>query len=43
LWRPYGRFAVNAVLDEARRRGEKTATVLWVPGEHGELVGKITL
>jgi diamine N-acetyltransferase len=30
----YGRFAVGAVLDEARRRGEKTATVLWVPGEH---------
>ena len=30
----YGRFAVDAVLDEARRRGEKSATVLWVPGEH---------
>lgn len=31
----YGRFAVDAVLDEARRRSQKQATVLWVPGEHG--------
>jgi diamine N-acetyltransferase len=28
----YGRFAVRAVLDEARRRGEPRATVLWKPG-----------
>ncbi len=32
--RGYGRFAVEAVLDEARRRNEKQATVLWAPGEH---------
>lgn len=31
----YGRFAVQAVLDEARRRGAHRATVLWKPGEHG--------
>ncbi|TLW92296.1 GNAT family N-acetyltransferase [Saccharomonospora piscinae] len=31
----YGRFAVEAVLDEARRRGSDAATVFWVPGEHG--------
>lgn len=31
----YGRFAVESVLDEARRRGEVRATVLWVPGEGG--------
>ncbi|MGH3682594.1 MAG: GNAT family N-acetyltransferase [Natronosporangium sp.] len=31
----YGRFAVQAVLAEARRRGQRRATVLWVPGEHG--------
>jgi diamine N-acetyltransferase len=30
-----GRFAVQAVLDEARRRGQKRVTVLWKPGEHG--------
>jgi diamine N-acetyltransferase len=30
----YGRFAVQAVLDEARRRGQRRATVLWKPGEH---------
>jgi diamine N-acetyltransferase len=31
----YGRFAVESVLDEARRRGQGRATVLWVPGEGG--------
>jgi diamine N-acetyltransferase len=31
----YGRFAVDAVLDEAVRRGQTRATVLWVPGENG--------
>ena len=31
----YGRFAVQAVLDEARRRGADRATVLWVPGPDG--------
>jgi diamine N-acetyltransferase len=31
----YGRFAVDAVLDEARRRGNTRATVLWVPGDEG--------
>ena len=31
----YGRFAVQAVLDEARRRGADRATVLWVPGTDG--------
>lgn len=31
----YGRFAVEAVYDEARRRGQRRVTVLWVPGEHG--------
>lgn len=31
----YGRFAVQAVLDEARRRGADHATVLWVPGPDG--------
>ncbi|OAP28177.1 GNAT family N-acetyltransferase [Amycolatopsis rubida] len=30
----YGKFAVEAVLAEARRRGEASATVLGVPGEH---------
>lgn len=30
----YGRFGVQAVVDEARRRGEKRVTVLWKPGEH---------
>jgi diamine N-acetyltransferase len=33
--RGYGRFAVETVLDEARRRGETAATVLWIPGEGG--------
>ncbi|MFD9895102.1 GNAT family N-acetyltransferase [Amycolatopsis sp. NPDC059027] len=33
--RGYGRFGVHAVLDEARRRGQKEASVLWVPGEGG--------
>src|SRR5262245_51558467 len=28
----YGRFAVEGVLAEARRRGQDRATVLWVPG-----------
>lgn len=31
----YGRFAVDAVLEEAIRRGQSRATVLWVPGESG--------
>jgi len=31
----YGRFAIDGVLDEARRRGQKRATVPWVPGEGG--------
>lgn len=31
----FGRFAVESVFDEARRRGQKRATVLWVPGEGG--------
>jgi len=30
----YGRFAVEAVFDEARRRGANEATVLWERGEH---------
>ncbi|MEV0069257.1 GNAT family N-acetyltransferase [Amycolatopsis sp. NPDC050768] len=30
----YGRFAVEALLEEARRRGAEAATVLWRPGEH---------
>jgi diamine N-acetyltransferase len=33
--RGYGRFAVETVLDEARRRGEKVVTVLWLPAEGG--------
>ncbi|WP_042364651.1 GNAT family N-acetyltransferase [Streptacidiphilus neutrinimicus] len=33
--RGYGRFAVAAVLAEARRRGQSRATVSWVPGDHG--------
>ncbi|MEO6087446.1 MAG: GNAT family N-acetyltransferase [Umezawaea sp.] len=33
--RGYGRFAVESVLAEARRRGQDRATVLWVPGKHG--------
>jgi len=31
----YGRFAVQGVLDEARRRGQARATVLWVPDPGG--------
>ncbi|WP_103502103.1 MULTISPECIES: GNAT family N-acetyltransferase [Streptomyces] len=31
----YGSFAVRAVLDEARRRGERRVTVSWVEGEGG--------
>jgi diamine N-acetyltransferase len=31
----YGRFAVQGVLDEVRRRGQARATVLWVPGPGG--------
>jgi diamine N-acetyltransferase len=31
----YGRFAVEGVLAEARRRGQDRATVLWVPGRPG--------
>jgi len=30
-----GRFAVDGVLAEARRRGQDRATVLWVPGPAG--------
>jgi diamine N-acetyltransferase len=33
--RGYGRFAVRAVAEEARRRGQNRLTVLWVPGEDG--------
>jgi len=33
--RGYGRFAVQAVCEEAARRGQQRVTVLWVPGEHG--------
>lgn len=33
--RGYGRFAVEAVCAEARRRGERRLTVLWVPHAHG--------
>ncbi len=33
--RGYGRAAVDAVLAEARRRGQPRVTVLWVPGEDG--------
>lgn len=33
--RGYGRFAVHGVLDEARRRGQRRATVLWVRGPGG--------
>lgn len=33
--RGYGRFAVRGVLDEALRRGQTRATVLWVPGPDG--------
>ena len=31
----YGTFAVNAVIDEARRRGQRRVTVLWAPGPDG--------
>lgn len=31
----YGRFAAQAVLDEVRSRGQRRATVLWVPGADG--------
>lgn len=31
----YGRFAVQALCDEARRRGQHRITVLWEPGEGG--------
>ena len=31
----FGRFAVETVLNEARRRGESRATVLWLPDEGG--------
>ncbi|MEV3987407.1 GNAT family N-acetyltransferase [Streptomyces sp. NPDC049837] len=31
----YGRFAVQSVCDEIRRRGGTRATVTWVPGDHG--------
>jgi diamine N-acetyltransferase len=31
----YGRFAVQAVADEARRRGVNRLTVTWHPGEGG--------
>lgn len=33
--RGYGRYAVQEVLAEARRRGQHRATVLWVPGPAG--------
>ncbi|MFF2375957.1 GNAT family N-acetyltransferase [Streptomyces xiamenensis] len=33
--RGYGRFAVEAVCAEARRRGERRVTVLWVPHANG--------
>ncbi|MGW0668058.1 GNAT family N-acetyltransferase [Streptomyces sp. NPDC002746] len=33
--RGYGRFAVEAVNDELRRRGQTRTTVSYVPGEHG--------
>ena len=31
----YGRFAVEAIAAEARRRGQKRITVLWVRGDAG--------
>jgi diamine N-acetyltransferase len=31
----YGRFAVEQLLDEARRRGQQRATVLWLQHPHG--------
>ncbi|MEU4403649.1 GNAT family N-acetyltransferase [Streptosporangium sp. NPDC023963] len=33
--RGYGRFAVESVCEEIRRRGQSRATVTWVPGERG--------
>jgi diamine N-acetyltransferase len=33
--RGYGRFAVECVCAEVRRRGQTRATVTWVPGEQG--------
>ncbi|ROQ33401.1 diamine N-acetyltransferase [Streptomyces sp. PanSC19] len=33
--RGYGRFAVEAVRDELRRRGERLLHVTWAPGEDG--------
>ncbi|WP_285730580.1 GNAT family N-acetyltransferase [Nocardiopsis sp. ATB16-24] len=33
--RGYGGFAVRAVCEEARRRGNDRVTVMWVPGEEG--------
>lgn len=33
--RGYGRFAVAAVADEARRRGQARITVMWVRGQGG--------
>ncbi|GLY42700.1 N-acetyltransferase [Amycolatopsis sp. NBRC 101858] len=33
--RGHGRFAVETVLEEARRRGQQAATVLWLPAEGG--------
>jgi diamine N-acetyltransferase len=33
--RGYGRFAVEAVAAEARRRGQQRITVLWVQGDGG--------
>ncbi|WP_290062040.1 GNAT family N-acetyltransferase [Amycolatopsis solani] len=33
--RGYGRFAVETVLEAARRRGNTAATVLWIPAEGG--------
>jgi diamine N-acetyltransferase len=33
--RGVGRFAVEAVIAEARRRGQRRVTVLWEKGEHG--------
>ena len=33
--RGYGRFAVEAVCDELRARGQTRATVTWAPGERG--------
>ncbi|MBT2442866.1 GNAT family N-acetyltransferase [Streptomyces sp. ISL-36] len=33
--RGYGRFAVDAVREELRRRGSRELHVTWEPGEHG--------